>query len=410
MRIAVASWSRRKVGGAETYLDAVLPALLNAGHDLAYVSEVDAPSERAPIAIPAAIPVWCFADDGLQVLQRLREWRPDLIFSHALDDAALETALIAGRKGIFYSHNYYGACLTGTKTHSFPQAHPCTRRFGAGCLALFYPRRCGGLNPVFAWKLYLREKRYREVLRHYSLIVTASEHMRREYINQGIDPKYVRTISSVIAPASGSVALAEADAIALALRKFNVDRIRLLFLGRMVDLKGGAELLEALPQVALSLRRPVHLTFVGDGPARSAWTRRAASLHARFGQIAVEFAGWASPDDIAAVAAESHLLVMPSLWPEPFGRAGLEVGQWGVPSVAFATGGIPEWLLDGVNGHLASGDPATAHGLAEAIVRALSDRDHYARLCAKACARVKDYRVTSHVARLSKLFDEVAGS
>jgi hypothetical protein len=39
--------------------------------------------------------------------------------------------------------------------------------------------------------------------------------------------------------------------------------------------------------------------------------------------------------------------------------------------VAFASGGIPEWLHEGVNGCLAPASPPTAAGLAEALIRCL---------------------------------------
>jgi hypothetical protein len=42
-----------------------------------------------------------------------------------------------------------------------------------------------------------------------------------------------------------------------------------------------------------------------------------------------------------------------------------------VPALAFALGGIPEWLEEGVNGCLAPGDPPTVDGLSDAIVRCL---------------------------------------
>ena len=70
---------------------------------------------------------------------------------------------------------------------------------------------------------------------------------------------------------------------------------------------------------------------------------------------------------------ESDLLVVPSIWPEPFGQVGPEAGLYGVPVAAFAVGGTPSWLTDGVNGLLAAGDPPTAAGLAESIVGCLAD-------------------------------------
>jgi glycosyltransferase involved in cell wall biosynthesis len=405
MRIAVANWSRRKIGGAESYLDLVIPGLVQAGHEIGFLCEVDTPAERDRIAMPDATPVWCVAEqESRVVIDRLREWRPDLIFSHALSDAALERAIIDGRKGIFYAHNYYGGCVSGAKTRSFPRVRPCDRRFGAGCLLQFYPRRCGGLNPALIWKLYLREAGHREVLHRYSVIATASEHMRREYIQQGFDPKAVRMVSSPIAAES---LLDVASAATAAQAKFGEDGVRLLFVGRMVTLKGGEQLLDALPVAAAALRSPITLTFAGDGPARAGWVRKAASLQSRCELIRVEFRGWLSGAALTKTVAATHLLVMPSLWPEPFGRSGLEAGRWGIPTVAFAVGGIPEWLIEGVNGHLAPGDPATASGLAEAIVRALADRDHYAQLCSGARARFAEYSITAHIDRLTALFTEV---
>ena len=404
MRIAVANWSCRKIGGAESYLDLVIPALVQAGHEIGFLCEVDTPPERDPIALPAAAPIWCFADQGWRVIDRLREWRPDLIFSHALANPALEGAIIDGRKGVFFSHNYYGSCVSGAKTRSFPRVSPCDRRFGAACLLQFYPRRCGGLNPAVMWKLYLREGRHREILRRYSVIATASEHMRREYIQQGFDERTVRMVSS---PIGGEDEVEHPAAARRSRDRYDEDSVRLLFLGRMVALKGGAQLLDALPLVAAGLARPVTLTFAGDGPARASWARKAAALQSGFDRIRVEFRGWLSGGELAATAGESDLLVMPSLWPEPFGRSGLEVGRWGVPAVAFAVGGIPEWLIEDVNGHLAPSDPATAAGLADAIVSALADGNHYARLCAGARARILEFDRASHLDRLIALFAEV---
>jgi len=47
-------------------------------------------------------------------------------------------------------------------------------------------------------------------------------------------------------------------------------------------------------------------------------------------------------------SAQVVVMVMPSLMPESFGLTGLEALACGTPVVAFRSGGITEWLNEGV--------------------------------------------------------------
>ena len=122
------------------------------------------------------------------------------------------------------------------------------------------------------------------------------------------------------------------------------------------------------------------MTFAGDGPARASWQAAAARLATRERKLRIEFTGWLDPDRISALLATADLLVVPSLWPEPFGLVGLEAARHRLPVAAFAVGGIPDWLRPGVNGYLAPGDPPTPGGLAEAIIACVKDPETHARL------------------------------
>jgi glycosyltransferase involved in cell wall biosynthesis len=167
-------------------------------------------------------------------------------------------------------------------------------------------------------------------------------------------------------------------------------------------------LIDALPRVSAALDAPVSLAMLGDGLARPEWEARAKRLLARNRNIRIEFAGWLTGSELASVARSSHLHVMPSIWPEPFGRSGPELGSMGLPTAAFAVGGIPEWLRDGANGFLAPGDPPTSGGLAEAIVRCLSDDATYARLRAGAIESARRFRLDAHIDELTGIFGEAA--
>jgi glycosyltransferase involved in cell wall biosynthesis len=400
MRIAIVSWSRRKAGGAETYLETVIPALTSAGNEVAYFCEVDRPADREPIDLPAGTPQWCVEQGSEEALDGIREWRPDLVYAHGLADPSIEDLVVAGRRTVGFAHNYSGCCASGTKTFAFPQTRACERRLGWGCLLNYYPRRCGGLNPATAWESYRRETRRLQVIRGYSAIVTGTAHMRREYIRQGFDERRVRLIPY---PLTG---LDEGPPPVRAIR--DDGELRILFAGRMVNLKGGDYLIRALSAASAALRRSLRLTMAGDGPARSAWELQAARLRERHASLSIEFRGWLSGAAYQAVLADAHLIAIPSLWQEPFGLSGLEAARQGIPAVAFAVGGIPEWCVDGVNGHLAPGAPPTATGLAEAIVKCLADSSHYVRLSDGARSRVHEFTLSGHIKKLTALFAEVA--
>jgi glycosyltransferase involved in cell wall biosynthesis len=257
------------------------------------------------------------------------------------------------------------------------------------------------------WKLYRQEARRLQLMRRYASIITASGYMRRELIRHGFPPSKVHALKSPIA----SHILTETESPRLAVTPSPLDRPperHVLFVGRMTDLKGGTVMLDALPQIAEALGCPLKATFVGDGPARIGWERRARRIQSRYRSLTIEFRGWLDGDSLVAATEACDLLVMPSVWPEPFGRSGPEAGLRGIPAVAFAVGGIPEWLIDGVNGHLAPGDPPTVAGLTNAIVKALKDPDHYQALRRGARDQAQLFSLDSHIVSLLRILETSA--
>lgn len=410
MRIAVANSSSRRVGGAESYIDEVIAEFANSRHEVGLFVEYDAPADRPPIRLPGESALWCVANQGMTgAIARLREWHPDLIFAHGLANPSIEAATLSVAPAVFFAHGYYGTCISGTKTNSYPNILPCRRTFGPKCLLHFYPRRCGGLSPVTALNEYRRQAKRLKLLRRYRAILTDSTHMRDEYLRHGFDPNRVVRSSYLRDTSRDLDTTIESAAVPDRATNGNASGpARLLFLGRMDVLKGGSTLLDSLQIVAAALDRPIELTFGGDGPARELWTRRAQAISAKDARVKTVFEGWLGPERIEELQATSDLLVVPSLWPEPFGRVGLESGFKGLPVAAFAVGGIPDWLHDGVNGHMAPGDPATPGGLADAIVKCLRTPAEHERLRRGALAVARRFNLQNHTAQLYDLFDKVA--
>ena len=85
-------------------------------------------------------------------------------------------------------------------------------------------------------------------------------------------------------------------------------------------------------------------------------------------------------------------MVVPSLWPEVFGRVALEAMQTGRAVVASRTGGLPE-LVDDRNGRLF--EPGDAAGLARILSELLGDPVLLEKLGAASAERAAEYSMDS---------------
>ncbi len=174
---------------------------------------------------------------------------------------------------------------------------------------------------------------------------------------------------------------------------------RVGFLGRHTALKGGDVLIDAAARLG-HLARPLEVWFMGDGPARAEWEKRADAV----ANDRVRFRFWRHGESTRAFLSQIHLLAVPSLWPEPFGRVGVEAAACGVPSVAFAVGGIPDWLKHLENGVQVplSGDPAEslAHGIQTAL-----EGGNYEGLARNAREMPGRYTKAKHLAALVPLLE-----
>lgn len=402
MRVAVANWHSRVVGGAESYIKGVVTALESAGIEVAMLSERESAAGRERIELSAGAPTWCVSDIGEQAaLAAMRAWHPDVVYVHLIESPALEARLLEIAPAVLFAHSYHGMCISGEKTFKFPDVRPCGLPFGWKCLLHFYPNRCGGLSPITMWQDYLKQSERHSMLPKYSAIATASEYLRRQLIANGVKPERVHKLTMPV-----SATFTQAGSQPVASRTDDIKRI--IFVGRMGLLKGTGILLDSMPAVAAALNSKINLTFVGDGPRRTAWEERARRLEAADSRISIEMAGWKKPEEIRAVLAEADLLVVPSVWPETFGLVGPEAGRLGIPAAAFDVGGISEWLIDGVNGELAPGNPPTAQGLADAIMRCVRDPAVHQRLRAGALEVSQRFDTRLHVQALIKIFRQVA--
>jgi glycosyltransferase involved in cell wall biosynthesis len=393
MRILIANAHRNLVGGIEKYLQAVIPGLLERGHDVGLLYEYRSDPESGRVD-PAggSLRTWCLAEGGYQAaLRSVAKWKPDIVYSQGLagpESVTVENALLDAFPVVLFVHNYDFTCGSGSKCHSFPEPKSCNRKLGPMCLVLYYPRRCGGLHPVHMWNNYRRHTRLNARLSDHQAILVASTHMHSEIARHGINADKLHLAPLPNTDVSG-------QPIPPATKRLTGN---ILFVGRLTDVKGVHYLIQAIPKAASKLNRPLRLTVAGDGPEQS----RLKDLAHRLG-VAVEFAGWVQTQQKADLMHHADLLAVPSLWPEPFGLVGIEAGSLGLPAVGYASGGIPDWLVPGETGELAPSDPPTVDGLSDAIVRAFASGEHHAKLCLGAWKQAQRFTLEKHLAQLEPL-------
>jgi glycosyltransferase involved in cell wall biosynthesis len=393
MRVAVASWTIRHAGGVESYLEKVIPAMRAKGLDVAFVHEVDAPSDRARIDI-GGVPVFNAASHGFDAaLAALRAWKPDVMYIHGLRDPQSFERLTAIAPSVSFVHTYLGTCVSGAKTHTRPVPIPCEKRFGPMCLVHYFPRGCGGRSPVTMWQLYRKEGQQLATLRKQNAVITHSTHMQHELAAHGVTAGVIPYAVTIPGLESAVNAAKSCD---------------ILFAGRMDHLKGGMLLLEAIPLIRRRLDRLLRVVFAGDGPDRPLWESRASTIANGDSGVTILFPGWCDEARLGMLMRQSRLLVVPSVWPEPFGSVGMAAAGRGVPAAAFAVGGIPQWLHEGVNGHLAPGSPPTAAGLADAVVRCLGEPRHYEELCRGAQRIAATFTMEEHLPELIRILANVS--
>ena len=147
--------------------------------------------------------------------------------------------------------------------------------------------------------------------------------------------------------------------------------LNLLYAGRLSPDKGIDTAIKAMAKLVFGRgQRDIRLSLAGSGSTDYEHYLRDLVNKEKLTDY-VSLLGWAPPGDMPELLRKFDVLVVPSIWPEPFARAVLEGMISGLVVVATPTGGTTEVLIDGENGLLfAMGD---AEDLAQKIICLAAD-------------------------------------
>jgi glycosyltransferase involved in cell wall biosynthesis len=339
------------VGGVQTYLADLIPALAARGHLSSIVSETSGDLGGATTSCVPGI-----AGDGPQLPASVRkafdkvlaDQQADLVIQHVAVSPSVAVAAAERTSVVVYAHDYFMTC-PGNARYLHKSENFCIEGHGLRCFRRAYTERSTNRRPDRLVRAYRRTQAWQEAWPVLTRVLVASRFVEGVHLRSGIPKDLLRVVGY---PVEKAIAI-EADPAAP----------DVLYVGRLVDSKGVHVLLEALARLS-----GVSAAVAGDGPARAELEELSRDLGLT---DRVRFLGWIGQEQRAALLRGSRVFVLPSLWDEPFGIVGVEALGAGLPVVATAAGGIPDWLDDGVTGILVPrGDRDT---LARALDRLLQD-------------------------------------
>ena len=362
-------------GGVEQNIADLASGLTDRGHQclLAYQHEAKHGVDAYKNIFDTSVE--CLDDQGMtdspDRIEELLNEKPDVIFVHKLDTVKPLTDHLDKLENrpriVRMIHDHDLCCPRHHKYFAFSNKI-CHKAAGLRCwfdLAFFGRNRQGVRRFRFGILKKLREELTRN--KSFDQLLVAGEFMRNELMLNGIEASQIRIIPPVVrTPSINPTPVSKSPNI--------------LFVGQMIRGKGVHLLIESLRKIKV----PFSAKLVGDG----VWKNHIQDLVNKYSlQDKVTIEGWKSPEKLAEYYRDSRVVVVPSIWPEPFGMVGLEAMHHGRPVVAFDSGGICEWLDDHHTGRLV--ETGDINLFARALEPFLTNIDYAERLGEEGRRQVK---------------------
>jgi glycosyltransferase involved in cell wall biosynthesis len=309
---------------------------------------------------------WHILENGnpralLRMRRAIAEVNPDVVVTISCENINVATWLAAKMLGVPTAHavqSHFLLCWRGTMF-----------RDGANCRGQCVSCRCTSLGKRLSSHLV-------------DGVVAESRHMLDLHAEAG----YFAGAKRRVIPAAIDWPVQSAP------RQQN-GTINVGYIGTVTPNKGVETL--ALAAAHLGEQAPFQYLIAGDGPAEYA-----EKISTIIPKGRARFLGWADP---ASFYPEIDVLVVPSLWSEPFGRVCIEAFSQGVAVVAARSGALSEIVETGHSGlTFEAGDD---RALADCLRSFEQDRSLLMRLQAGALDRAKTYSPQ----RLALSFEEFLG-
>jgi glycosyltransferase involved in cell wall biosynthesis len=207
------------------------------------------------------------------------------------------------------------------------------------------------MRPLATVHGFVRASDARATLASAPIVLAASSFMREEAARHGAPAARTHLIPLPVAPAAQVATPPEPLPL-------------ILFASRLTTVKGPYILLDAFAR----METPARLALAGSGNEDAA-VAEAVRRHPR--AAAIHLLGELDHGLVHAWMRRATVVVVPSLWPEPFGLVGVEALAEGRAVVASAVGGTSDWARESLG--VLTVPPGDASVLAGALDRVLTE-------------------------------------
>ncbi len=191
--------------------------------------------------------------------------------------------------------------------------------------------------------------------------IAVSDYIRLDLINCGVPAHKIQVVHNGI-PVPAETVAGSRDVFSMGV------------VGQVIPRKGHVVVVEAL---SLLHRRGLQVKLIIVGRGSDAYIREVREKIEKAGlQAWVEWRGFV--EEQAAIYAGIDVVVAPTRDNEAFGLMACEANAYGKPAVVSRNGGLPEIIVDGVNGYVI--DPLSADDIAESIARLYKNRSLLSRM------------------------------
>lgn len=343
-------------GGSEKVYQVSIELLKKEGHDVRFFSVADTRNENLCDGVAVELEAWRDAKGVIgrikgvskfiynkQVAKKLdnyiKEFHPDVAHLHIVY-GVLSNAIISVLRQhkipmVQSVHEFRLLCPSYTCLN--PQLQMCEKCAGTTFKIECVKKRCIKSNflmsVIASMECYIRDNFY-SYQKNISAFIMVSQFIEDKHLQYypGMKAKCYQIYNSVDTNAYS---------------KFVVESCHkgdyYLYLGRLSYEKGVGTLIDAF------IKNPtLNLKIAGTGPATEELKEKVNTA----GVNNIEFLGFLSGDKLYQTIAEARYTMVPSEWYENNPLSVIESLALGTPVIGSKIGGIPELIIDGVNGFL----------------------------------------------------------